>query len=467
MSEQRPQVNRRQILLGVGSSTTAVALAATAAAAGEGRTNNASDDTAAPATSRESKRARELDNIHGNIVSGFHQHDQAMIFVSIPDDEVGQAWISVVASAITSSADIETARERFRAGEKVPNTTWVNLALSHTGLAALGRSEDELRQFPRAFRAGMTRRARRVGDTEANAPSNRPTPYQERLDGIVIVGADDPDDLTAEIERQRALATTAGVGVVHVELGAARPAETAHERFGFRDNISQPGLRGSTAPENPNDEKQGIPGQDLLWPGESVLGYARQGGVGAGDEPGPVARSGPDWTDNGSYLVFRRLTQDVSGFRGFVADIAQTQGMSEELAGAKIVGRYKSGAPLIATGAQASDPGLADPPASHRTGGCSSWPTNGLSSASSSTSSGNGSTIPTFPNKTPAKIRSLLNHQQPESSLFREGDPTTSFSCSASSLRPVVNTPSSPRCPPSPRLLQTGDGHKEPHGSQE
>jgi len=87
-----------------------------------------------------------------------------MMFVTISSAGAGRAWISAVTPGVTSSADIEPVRSRFRAGGEVPNATWVNVALSHTGLAALDRPDDELRAFPRAFRAGMAARAQRVGD---------------------------------------------------------------------------------------------------------------------------------------------------------------------------------------------------------------------------------------------------------------------------------------------------------------
>jgi Dyp-type peroxidase family len=44
--------------------------------------------------------------------------------------------------------------------------------------------------------------------------------------------------------------------------------------------------------------------------------------------------------------VFRRLGQDVAGFEKNVAHLAQQMGWSIDLTGAKIVGRYKSGAPI-------------------------------------------------------------------------------------------------------------------------
>ena len=52
------------------------------------------------------------------------------------------------------------------------------------------------------------------------------------------------------------------------------------------------------------------------------------------------------WMRNGSYMVFRRLEQKVPEFRSFVADHAARLGMEPELLGARLFGRWKSGAPL-------------------------------------------------------------------------------------------------------------------------
>ena len=52
------------------------------------------------------------------------------------------------------------------------------------------------------------------------------------------------------------------------------------------------------------------------------------------------------WLRNGSYMVFRRLEQKVPEFRRFVADRAARLGMDPDLLGARMFGRWKSGAPL-------------------------------------------------------------------------------------------------------------------------
>jgi len=73
-------------------------------------------------------------------------------------------------------------------------------------------------------------------------------------------------------------------------------------------------------------------------------------------EPGEVTASGPAWTADGSYLVFRRLSQDVPAFDTFVTQAAGEDQIAESLIGAKLVGRYKSGCPLERT--KDEDPGL-------------------------------------------------------------------------------------------------------------
>jgi Dyp-type peroxidase family len=90
---------------------------------------------------------------------------------------------------------------------------------------------------------------------------------------------------------------------------------------------------------------EGLPGQDLLWPGEFVFGYPGQH-PGHPTTEGPATQMAAPWMRNGSYMVFRRLEQKVPEFRQFVAERAARLGMDRELLAARMVGRWKSGAPL-------------------------------------------------------------------------------------------------------------------------
>jgi deferrochelatase/peroxidase EfeB len=93
-------------------------------------------------------------------------------------------------------------------------------------------------------------------------------------------------------------------------------------------------------PDHP-DQVKGHPGTDLINPGEFVLGYPNHSGV---------IRSVPEWMNNGSFHVIRRLAQDVPGWWGQVeaqrAKLPNTDNLDTDLLAAKLVGRWRSGTPL-------------------------------------------------------------------------------------------------------------------------
>ena len=132
------------------------------------------------------------------------------------------------------------------------------------------------------------------------------------------------------------------------------------EHFGFVDGISQPGVRGTVdgvAPlteraypdDHPLAAAYARPGQPLVWPGQFVFGYPTQ----RADDPSPghPQGKGDPLLENGSILVFRRLRQDVAGFRTGMERLVQAfaaKGLTVDAAtaGAWCVGRWPDGTPL-------------------------------------------------------------------------------------------------------------------------
>lgn len=211
---------------------------------------------------------------------------------------------------------------------------------------------------------------------------------------IIIVESDDRADMLAEVARieeslidfrgQDGNPAPSGARIAFKDEGANLPPPlSGHEHFGFLDGISQPGVRGRisddphdvlTPRQNPKKRDQveggqvvngqGKPGQELLWPGEFVFGYLGQVRQNPPDQApetdiskhGPVAKAGTgiDWTDNGSLLVFRRLRQKVGAFHSFLHEtaadlqtrVAAPAKVEPGLVGAKLVGRWPSGAPV-------------------------------------------------------------------------------------------------------------------------
>src|SRR6202040_1474436 len=100
----------------------------------------------------------------------------------------------------------------------------------------------------------------------------------------------------------------------------------------FRGRLPQPVKEGSGEEPTPGS---GAP----LKPGEFILGYP--------DEAGPPANlPQPEiLSRNGSFMAYRRVQEHVGKFRNFLRQNAQTA-EERELLAAKLMGRWRSGAPL-------------------------------------------------------------------------------------------------------------------------
>jgi Dyp-type peroxidase family len=209
---------------------------------------------------------------------------------------------------------------------------WVSAALTYQGLKALGVPQDSLDSFPLPFQQGMAARAAELGDIGESAPENWEKPLGTP-DVHVALSALSPD--AARLERVLARARKGyeeltGVSAIWRLDCHALPTEA--EAFGFRDGISHPAVEGS-----------GIPGSNPMErpikAGEFLLGYPNEMG-----EVSPMPR--PEILGkNGTYVVFRKLHQRVAAFRQYLK--ANSSSPEEEnLLGAKMMGRWQSGAPL-------------------------------------------------------------------------------------------------------------------------
>jgi Dyp-type peroxidase family len=183
-------------------------------------------------------------------------------------------------------------------------------------------------------------------------------------DLLLISAADRAEPIANSLTELRRQAPEAGVEIIYEEQANKLDA-IGHEHFGFQDGVSQPGVRGRLskdpasyitprllAPDDiPDSWLYGLPGQYLVWPGEFIFGYPKSGA-----DPliaGSINQPGPAWSHNGSYVVFRRLRQDVSAFWTFIYQhaegLAKRPGfdhVTPDWLAARVVGRWKSGAPI-------------------------------------------------------------------------------------------------------------------------
>lgn len=338
--------------------------------------------------------APDADQIQGNILAGFNKDHQTFLFVRFGDSGDARRWLGAVSGEVATVREVQSYNGVFKLvhrrrghASNVVQSTWMNLALTASGLDALGVTADELATFPTAFRAGLASRAANLGHIGLSDPGNWRPAFRspEGVHAVLIVASDDPDDLDDAIDRFMVQMGAHGVVVVDRLDGAARADERGHEHFGFKDGVSQPGIRGFTPAGA--DPDQGDPGQDLIEPGEFVIGYPTEPGSvdspaptppsqygqpapppepsTAPTGPGPVSTAGPEWTLNGSFLVIQRLAQNVAKFDSDTASQAAAAGIPTDLFRAKLVGRHKSGCPMeqVPGGPNTStdDVGLSDP----------------------------------------------------------------------------------------------------------
>lgn len=240
--------------------------------------------------------------------------------------------------------------------------TWVSVALTFQGLRALGVPQRSLDSFSWEFQQGMAARAAALGDTGESSPEHWERPLGSSAMHVVITAVA-PDRARLEMAIDRARKTyesLAGIEAIWRQNCHALPTE--REPFGYRDGISHPAIEGYPG-TNPHEPP--------LKPGELVLGYPDE------LDPRPPMPQPEILGRNGTYVVFRKLHQRVAAFRQYLKSAARNPA-EEELIAAKIMGRWRSGAPLAlcpfhddpalgADRARSNDFGYADDPIGYKT----------------------------------------------------------------------------------------------------
>lgn len=275
---------------------------------------------------------RALGMLQGNILRGHGRNHTAVLLIQFepsPDlrghvRKLGESWV-------TSAEQQEEQAKKYRRAKGnrsgPDKQLFGNLFLSIWGYAALGYTQDELydafrhpRDLVRTKANWFVHGMEHKGETMADPPKLDWEPaYQNRLDAMLLLACDDPQALKAKV--REAKDAISGFGkVLKVETAKThRRGKFSVELFGFADGISQPHFY-------KGDEDQEPPAIVL--------------------EPDRLAGSRDAF---GSYLVYRKLEQNVKGFleaEAALADELRLSGKDRERAGAMIVGRFRDGTPL-------------------------------------------------------------------------------------------------------------------------
>ena len=283
----------------------------------------------------------ELDDIQHFLIARPPALAARYEFMSFRSAEGGRTWLAGMLAKVGTAQAV---------GSSQLDSRWVTIAFTWNGLKALGVDDMSLATFPEEFHQGMAARANILGTTGANHPDHWIGGLANPdLHAIVVLFARDAAERERCVrEHQFYISRCAGVEVLSsLDLDALPPFEYAHEHFGYRDRLSQPVIDGTGVEPTPGSGP-------AIKPGEFFLGYPDEAGDSAGlPQPAILSR-------NGSYLAYVRMEEHVGAFRDFLRQHGETQ-EQQELIAAKLMGRWRSGAPLVLS-PEKDDPELgADP----------------------------------------------------------------------------------------------------------
>lgn len=294
----------------------------------------------------------DLSNIQGNILRGYASFPHALfLFLDIQSADDARAFVQ----RLLDTGSVTPAQWRAK-----PDVT-LNLALTFEGLRAFGLPEESLATFPAEFQEGMRLRAKALGDVDESSPDYWDEPWKtRRVHMLVMMYGKTITKLDAHCRMVRRLLPP-GVR----ELSPNQPAgllringqTTRREHFGFVDGLSNPDVAGVPGDDGPG-RRQDIGNPDgegrfhKIPVGEFILGYPSEGGELA---PMPLPHL---LAHDGTYLVFRKLEQDVQCFHRYLAEQADSFARAlpgglpadvtpQQFLAAKMMGRWPDGSSLI------------------------------------------------------------------------------------------------------------------------
>jgi len=312
-----------------------------------------------PLTGTDAAPTIDVADLQGLVARGYGRHRVARyLLLGITGAAAARRWLGSIVDEVSSAAD--------RPDDDA--TPCLNLAFTWTGLRALGLPADALATFPRPMREGMvtTHRSRVLGDDGASEPRSWRWggPANPEVHLMVMLFAADTTALDDEHARRRAAFVADGaLAEVAEPIDGVVLSDQGTEHFGFADGLSQPIMKGW--PRSTRSVHPAAAPPPAKWtevnPGEVVLGYDDNFGK---PTEGPTVATTTDqggylgrapWADRGrrhlgqggTYVVFRQLAQDVAAFDQFVQSAGEAGGLDAELVAAKLVGRWRNGAPLV------------------------------------------------------------------------------------------------------------------------
>jgi Dyp-type peroxidase family len=282
-----------------------------------------------------------FDDLQGNILNG-HGRDQAvLLFLQFVADrlgdvkavlaDLGRDWVTSASAQLAASEAAKTSGE--------DGGIFVHVALSGAGYAALGVDPKDLPSPADVFNAGMKNRRAELQDPPVDLWEKG---FRDEIHALILI-ADDNNVELINAERAlrgmfggatepiaRVVSTQRGFGLRRLFPTDAGPLGQNVEHFGYVDGRSQPALLDTQLAQD--QQLDGIQVWDPTAPPRLVLVA----------DPG-----GTTGVSFGSFMVFRKLQQNVKGFMTAERQLADELGLPHKLIGAMAVGRFEDGTPVL------------------------------------------------------------------------------------------------------------------------
>ncbi|HYD79762.1 MAG TPA: peroxidase [Paucimonas sp.] len=306
---------------------------------------------------------KELDlfDIQGNVIRAYGRYSFPVaryVLLRIHDGGRGRRFVGAVTKRVTTSVDWGDGPGQV----KKPRVT-VNIAFTYAGLEALELPRASLMGFPAEFAMGMKKRKDILGDDGPSAPEHwDPVWRGEQAHVLVTLNGRTPQDLEdgyAWLNGQ-VVESEGGVSIMTGHRGDDGAEDlpyqdakvvcdqdgnpTPKEHFGYTDGISDPVFEGMPSKSSQSvigRGKQTRNGWAPLATGEFLLGHIDEA------HEYPAAPMPMSLSKNGSFMVYRKLHENVGSFNALLDREAKSYPGGRELLAAKFVGRWRdNGAPL-------------------------------------------------------------------------------------------------------------------------
>ncbi|CAI7608303.1 unnamed protein product [Penicillium bialowiezense] len=315
----------------------------------------------------------DLKNIQGDIWPGFTKRYEQFFFFNIQDAAAFRPGLRGLADdVITSSHDalvnraaihrvkkpassdpgivgnlinltgsvISAIHDALPAHHDIPRTkgptddvglAQVNISFTVRGMTKLSKGRFKDDPFLKGMFADM------VGQGRDEAKDWLPEFKDGSVDGVVLVcGTEHEVKEKVKELSQKYLGPSQGVRHLLTLDGKERPGDQkGHEHFGFLDGISQPLIKGL------DDETLKLPGSRKVPTRPGIILFGHDGEM----ENVPQLMH-PEWAKDGSLFVVRKMRQFVPEFNSFLESQAPRLNFTPEQLAARLVGRWKSGAPV-------------------------------------------------------------------------------------------------------------------------